>query len=253
MEHSAQLLKKLLVEVVQRRSEFSTITVDDVMSSTISESENNFPQVRGYEYTFKPTGSKDGFDFRVTEDAMKFELTIVPEYSFEVPVYCTALGLSDTIDLLDFVSSDNDTSDSVRNWAAECSLWVLCIEKTPELMAEDMDRVGRSEALTAINIWRRGHTEIDNYKLFEWYIDGYVLAPFEDQTRKHQIHQMMSSGLPRVTMDEIIEFMISLTEPEHGYAIEDIIRSVEDPQFVLDNGNDEEDDDEYDNEEEDNE
>lgn len=225
MEHSQELLKKLLGEIVQRRLEFSTITVNDVFSGSVTESENYIAEITPYfEYTFNPAGEQEGFEFRVSESETKFEITIIPEYSSQIPIFCKALGLEDTVDFYDVISHDDEAGSDFQDWATESNIWSFEIEKTPELTA-DYDH--RQLVYEAVNELRNKHTrEKAEWMMKYWYMRESFMPSFEDQTEKHKIKQLME-GLPPLTVDDVINFICDLTDEQGGWELPEIIKQIE--------------------------
>lgn len=221
MELSNETIINILVEVFQRRLDFTTVTLDDVRNADIE------PLDKGIYVATIHDSSRDEFhelQFKLEEIGDDIEFSIVPEFSILIPIECKVLGLEAS----EGVDNDIITEESwqaISSHFNENTQWPMLIPKS-SLQVAEID-IHRQKVMDLIDEWAKGKKQDEaERKIKLWYIKESFLPAFHDQTQKHQARQIME-GIQPISVQEAIDFIVDITSPEQdGTTIEEIIKQL---------------------------
>lgn len=217
---SDKLIKKLLIEVVTRRQEFSSIQPIDVQAAEVPD-----PGYWGeYQFSFidRKTEQATELTIIIEETETTFEVHIVPQYEMVLKVRSPLLGLQQEMDGGDYLGDSN--YEDINRAMHEDSPWTISIEKTDHFMSEYTHQQVVIDAV--LELKKKHGIEQAEWLLKYWYMRESFLPAFNDQTTKHKAKQLMA-GLPELTESEVIDFICDLTDEEGGWDLREVILQIE--------------------------
>ncbi len=225
--YSDELVKKLLLEVVQRRLEFTTLTMDDVAAAVVPE--------RGYydEYEFSILNTAENKCETITivieETTDTFEVHLVST-DYRIPIILTGpLGLAPIEwNAADFFDDDDSSYNDINLAIHRNSPWVISVEKSEDVFTpEDLHKV---HVKAYVNQWIAEHWSesheagVDFIKL--WFTKTVLLPAFFDSTLEDQAH----TGMPKydeIELYEVLDFLAEETDPIEGSEdLEDYLEKI---------------------------